>query len=100
MDAIKRLLWWLFVGSYGAQTRLKVLRAVREHPRNAWELSKSLNLDYTTIRHHLGILQKNQLVLTEGERYGRLYFVSDFMESDWDKLEAITGANSIPAIAT
>ena len=91
MDAFERLLWWLFAGSTGAQTRFQVLRAVREQPRNAQQLSQALNLDYTTIRHHLGVLEKNRLVLTEGEKYGKLYFLSEVMEANWGKLEAITG---------
>lgn len=89
MDAFERLLWWLFAGSTGANTRLQVLRAIREQPRNAQQLSQLLHLDYTTIRHHLGVLEKNRLVLTEGEKYGKLYFVSEVMEANWAKLEDI-----------
>jgi len=90
MDALARLFWWLFKRSAGAPTRFQVLRAVKEQPRNALQLSQALNLDYTTIRHHLGILEKNRLVLTEGERYGKLYFVSEIMDANWGKLEGIT----------
>jgi DNA-binding transcriptional ArsR family regulator len=89
MDAFERLLWWLFVGSTGAKTRVQVLRTIREQPRNAQQLSQMLHLDYTTIRHHLGVLEKNRLILTEGEKYGKLYFVSDLMEANWAKLEEI-----------
>jgi DNA-binding transcriptional ArsR family regulator len=91
MDAFERLLWWLFAGSTGAHTRFQVLNAVREQPRNAQQLSQALSLDYTTIRHHLGVLEKNRLVLTEGDKYGKLYFLSEVMEANWGKLEAITG---------
>jgi DNA-binding transcriptional ArsR family regulator len=90
MDAFERLLWWLFAGSTGAQTRFQVLNAVREQPRNAQQLSQALSLDYTTIRHHLGVLEKNRLVLTEGDKYGKLYFLSELMEANWGKLETIT----------
>ncbi len=95
MDAFERLLWWLFAGSTGAKTRLTVLSAIREQPRNAQQLSQALNLDYTTVRHHLQVLEKNNLVLTEGERYGKIYFVSDVMESNWGKLESIMGKTSV-----
>lgn len=94
MDAFERLLWWLFAGSTGASTRLQVLQAIRAQPRNAQQLSQVLHLDYTTIRHHLGVLEKNKLVLTEGERYGKLYFVSEIMESNWGKLEEIVKKTS------
>ncbi len=89
MDAFERLLWWLFAGSAGAKTRSEVLKAVREQPRNAQQLSLALGLDYTTIRHHLRVMLENHIVVTEGESYGRLYFVSDMMEAHWPALEAI-----------
>ena len=89
VDSYERLLWWLFAGSAGAKTRALILASIREEPRNAQQLSQALNLDYTTIRHHLRVLETNKLVITEGDKYGRLYFVSEAMEAHWDKLEAI-----------
>ena len=89
MDSFERLLWWLFAGSAGAATRAVILRGIRAQPRNAQQLSLAMSLDYTTIRHHLRVLEKNHLVVTEGEKYGKIYFVSDSMEAHWDKLESI-----------
>ncbi len=89
VDSFERLLWWLFAGSAGAGTRAIILLGIRERPRNAQQLSQALNLDYTTIRHHLKVLERNRLVITEGEKYGKIYFVSDSMEAHWDKLEAM-----------
>lgn len=89
MDSFERLLWWLFAGSAGASTRATVLFAIREQPRNAQQLSQALNLDYTTVRHHLRVMEANRVVLTEGEKYGKVYFVSEAMESHWDRLREI-----------
>lgn len=89
MDAFERILWWLFAGSTGAATRLEVLQAIRERPRNAQQLTQSLQVDYTTVRHHLRVLEQNRLVVTEGEKYGKLYFLSADMEANWVKLEEI-----------
>ncbi len=91
MDSFERILWWLFAGSTGAKTRALVIRTLKEQPRNAQQLSQTLQLDYTTVRHHLKVLERNKLVLTEGERYGKLYFISDVLESNWDRLESIIG---------
>ena len=66
-----------------------ILSSIKQEPRNAQQLSEALKLDYTTVRHHLRVLETNRLVLTEGDKYGKLYFVSDGMEEHWDKLEAI-----------
>ena len=89
LDAFERLLWWLFAGSAGAKTRGLVLNAIREEPRNAQQLSEALNLDYTTVRHHLKVLEQNRIVVTEGSSYGKLYFISDSMEAHWSNLQAI-----------
>jgi DNA-binding transcriptional ArsR family regulator len=89
LDAFERLLWWLFAGSAGAKTRGLVLDAIKEEPRNAQQLSEALGLDYTTVRHHLKVLEQNRIVITEGESYGKLYFLSDSMEAHWSNLQAI-----------
>jgi DNA-binding transcriptional ArsR family regulator len=89
LDAFERLLWWLFGGSAGARTRSLVLEAVKEEPRNAQQLSEALRLDYTTVRHHLRVLEQNRIVVTEGNAYGKLYFISDSMESHWPQFQAI-----------
>jgi DNA-binding transcriptional ArsR family regulator len=89
LDAFERLLWWLFAGSAGARTRAMVLAAVREEPRNAQQLSEALSLDYTTVRHHLKVMEQNRIIVTEGEAYGRMYFVSEAMDAHWATLQAI-----------
>ena len=89
VDAFERLLWWLFAGSVGGSTRARVVYAIKEEPRNAQQLSERLGLDYTTVKHHLKVLGQNHIVLTEGNSYGKLYFLSDSMESHWGKLEEI-----------
>jgi DNA-binding transcriptional ArsR family regulator len=93
LDSFERLLWWLFAGSVGGRTRMRVIFSIREEPRNAQQLSTALALDYTTVRHHLKVLESNRLVLTEGDKYGKIYFVSDSMDAHWDKLNAIMERN-------
>ena len=39
------------------------------------------------------MLESNRLVLTAGDKYGRVYFVSDSMEAHWDKLLEIIQKN-------
>ena len=86
MDAFDRLLWWLFAGSAGAKTRGAVLAAIRDEPRNAQQLSEALGLDYTTVRHHLKVMEQNRILVTEGDSYGKMYFVSEAMEAHWPSL--------------
>lgn len=89
MDPFERLLWWLFAGSVGAQSRIDIVFALKQQPRNAQQLSEQLGLDYTTVRHHLSVLEKNRILLTEGEKYGKIYFLSETMDAHWAQLEAI-----------
>ena len=89
MDAFDRLLWWLFAGSVGAQSRIHILFALRTQPLNAQQLAEQLKLDYTTVRHHLSVLEKNRILITEGEKYGKVYFLTEMMESHWGNLESI-----------
>ena len=89
VDSVERVLWWLFGSSAGAGTRIRLILAIREQPRNALQLAEALGLDYTTVRHHLAVLTKNGLLSTAGERYGQVYFLSGAMESHWTVLEQI-----------
>lgn len=89
MESFERVLWWLFAGSAGAAMRARVLFAIREQPRNAQQLAGALQVDYTTVRHHLRVLLKNGLVATAGDSYGRMYFLSNSMESHWGDLMVI-----------
>lgn len=77
---VKRLLWYLFAGSRGGENRSRIIDMLKEQPRNTNQLSQSLNLDYKAVQHHLSVLEKNNLITKEGEKYGILYFISDFLE--------------------
>jgi len=46
-------------------------------------------MDYKTIRHHLGVLQKNGVITTVGEGYGLTYFLSSEVEENYALFEEI-----------
>lgn len=76
----KRLLWYLFGGSKGAPNRIRIINILRERPSNINQLSESLNLDYKAVQHHISTLEKNNLIIKAGEKYGVLYFISDYLQ--------------------
>jgi predicted transcriptional regulator len=82
MRAVKRLLWWILVGSAGGLNRTRILQELIQTPRNANELATLLELDYKTTRHHLEMLEKNRLITTMGKGYGTIYFPSDLLEEN------------------
>lgn len=66
--------------------RARVLLAIRDRPQNTLQLAQALHVDYTTVRHHLRVMVKNGLVVTSGEGYGKMFFLSPTMESHWSRL--------------
>jgi DNA-binding transcriptional ArsR family regulator len=76
----KRLLWYLFAGTKGGQNRIKIIDLLREQPYNINKLAEYLGLDYKAVRHHINVLEKNNLVSKIGEKYGVLYFISNYLE--------------------
>ena len=85
----KRLLWFVFAGSRGGLNRLRLIQTIKEKPLNANQLAKELWLDYKAIIHHINVLEKNNLILKEGEKYGVTYFISTFLEVNMETFEEI-----------
>lgn len=79
---LKRTLWWIVAGTRGGPTRAKILAELLAQPKNANQLSQSLNLDYKTIRHHLEILLDNKLLIAVGSGYGVVFFPSPELEAN------------------
>ena len=77
-----RLLWFLFAGTRGGDNRIKILDLLIKNPLNINKISEELQLDYKRIQHHISILNKNNLVTKMGDKYGILYFISNYMEKN------------------
>lgn len=75
----KRLLWYLFAGSRGGNNRIRIIDLLKERPYNMNQLAEALGLDYKAIQHHIMVL-KNNLVSKIGEKYGVVYFISNYLE--------------------
>jgi DNA-binding transcriptional ArsR family regulator len=85
----KRLLWYLLAGSKGGNNRIKIIDLLKERPYNINQLSEALALDYKAIRHHITVLEKNNLVVKMGEKYGVLYFISNYLEVNLESFNEI-----------
>jgi predicted transcriptional regulator len=73
----------------GRYTRLRIICAITEEPINTLELSKKLNLDYKTIQHNIEVLEKNNLIVREGEGYGDMFFISEIISTNLPTLYSV-----------
>ncbi len=85
----KALLWYLFVGTKGGQTRVRIISQLRNKPSNKNQLAKDLGMDYKGIEHHMKTLEKNNLVTKVGDKYGATYFVSSLFEEGQEVFDEI-----------
>lgn len=76
----RKLLLYLFTGTRGGYTRLRIIMLLIERPLNTHQLSKELGLDYKAIQHHMKVLEKNNLVTKVGDKYGAIFHLSNFLE--------------------
>ncbi len=86
---MKKLLWHLVVGTRGGINRARMLVLLKDRPYNANSLAQELQLDYKTVKHHLNVLTRNDLVMISAEEYGTLYFLTPTMLRYWDDFEEI-----------
>ena len=63
----KRLLWYLIGTTKGGVTRARILEMLNFRPSNTNQIASELRLDYKTVVHHLEILSKNGLVITDNK---------------------------------
>ncbi|NYB51923.1 MAG: winged helix-turn-helix transcriptional regulator [Methanobacteriaceae archaeon] len=84
------LLWWLIAGTRGGINRARLINELKNRPYNANQLANILDLDYKTVKHHLNVLDKNNIVVMCGEgQYGTVYMLSDTMEENFDSFKKI-----------
>ncbi len=84
-----RLFWYLFGGSRGGEARLKIVTCLMKRPYNRNQLAKIVRLDYKAVQHHLGVLEKNNLIIRQGEEYGVMFFISPYLEAKSDAFEEV-----------
>lgn len=83
------ILWYLFASSRGGPTRIKIVEELVEQPRNANELAARLDYDYTTIRHHLDVLEDNNILRSAGSGYGDIYLFTDAIKAEWETMDHV-----------
>lgn len=88
---MEQALWYLFVGTRGGSTRVAIVHAIDERPRNANQLAEAIEMDYNTVRHHLETLEEHDVLERGQEGYGALYFLTDRFEAHREEFHEIVG---------
>ncbi len=85
----KHLLLWLFTGTRGGPNRARIIDVLREEPMNTNQLRLTLGLDYRTVKHHLEVLEDNELIYSMGSGYGSMFFLTQRIEEHLDEFDEI-----------
>ena len=88
----RRLLWFLFAGSRGGENRIRIIDLIKERPYNMNQLAEAMRIDYKAVQHHVTVLEKNNMVSKVGEKYGVLYFVSNYLEANIEAFNEVKAA--------
>ena len=91
----KFLFWYVFGASRGGDNRIKIISALRQSPANTHQIAEQLKLDYKAVKHHLGVLEKNNLVQKMGEKYGMIFFLSPLTDEHVDLFDEIVTKKKI-----
>lgn len=78
---LRRMLYYLLLGTRGGATRARVLVLLLERPRNTNQVAEALRMDYKTAQHHLRLLEEHLVVVRAGRDYGAVYFPAPEVEA-------------------
>jgi DNA-binding transcriptional ArsR family regulator len=84
-----KFIWGILAGTKGSTNRARIIDELNHRPYNVNQLAEKLELDYKTVKHHIRVLERNNIITSTGKKYGTLYFLSDKMEQNYDSFQEI-----------
>ena len=79
----------LLIGRKGGKTTIRIIDKILVHPYNMNQLSEILELDYNTVKYHMNLILKLELVESDGREYGSLFFPSKKLINNLNEYEQI-----------
>jgi len=80
---LKKKLSHIILGQKGGRNRIQIIEMIENRPYNVSQLSKQLNLNYRTVKHHIEILLENGFIeSSKTGSYGEVFFLSPEFEEN------------------